>query len=528
MGDMHWTDLGVAAQYLWLVLLVVVVLAVIEISWKSKWMQHPSVEWLKWLAAFLRWLLVAVAFIGIFLATRPLRDLESKSYQKALPAPSSSSTGAPGAANPPSQMEQANKKSQNPPSTPPANEQGTAAKASPEEEAIKANIEELKWLLTILAGFAVITAIAQAAAAWFSALTYDKQASAKLEEIDKALESFRARYPIFHEVEEKRNQAHDALSSTLRKVFGAADLKTDPTEAIFWIQDFYHEIDLEKRQQLLSVESFASIDLHPAHRGSEVENLKLFAVFYHAKFRYEKGMKAAALFTDLERAESYLLLAVKKNPFDFTLHNELGNIYMTMRESTGELSSDYPNYLNMARDAFLKSSQMRPDQQRAYYNLAYIQSAYHKDYDKARDLLKEALRYKTWQRVVTPDPMAAYVYYNLGCAWARILVRDHQGSSPIDMKEAEPAISALRKISEIAPILAEDVERDFTSKTEGDIYGLYERGDKEVRTELDRLRSVLAEAKKPRQRFKDKTIAEAFESIWNFMKEVVGAGSQTT
>ena len=103
----------------------------------------------------------------------------------------------------------------------------------------KTNIDELKWLLTILAGFAVITAIAQAAAAWFSALTYDKQAKAKLEEIDDVLEDFKARYPIFADVEDKRNQAHEALVAALRLCIAPDDPHADSTEAIIWVENFY-------------------------------------------------------------------------------------------------------------------------------------------------------------------------------------------------------------------------------------------------------------------------------------------------
>ena len=492
---MHWKDLGfVATHWVW-ILLAVFALAVIEVGWKSKRMQTPPMQWMKGFTAFLRWLLVAVMFSVILVATRPLRNLESTSFDNRTLQPSSSASG------------------------------GNAGQTS--GDAIKANIDELKWLLTLLAGFAVITAIAQAASAWISALTYDKQASAKLQEIEKVLESFKARYPLFDDVDEKRNLAHDALSSTLRRVFAVPDPEADPMEAIFWIRDFYHEIELEKRQLLLSVESFASVDLHPPRKGSEVQNLKLFAVFYHAKFRYEKGMKAAALFTDLERAESYLLLALRKAPSDFTLHNELGNVYLTMRECAGGLSSDYPNYQEKARDAFLKSLSECRDQQRVYYNLAFIQSYYDKRFDKARDLLQEGVKHNKWQRVTTPKSMAAYVYYNLGCCEARILVGSRQKTSPIDMDEAKPAISALRSACEIAPILAEDVERDFTDKAEGDIYELFDKGNAEVRAELVRIQEALIaeRMKKPQQGFTE-TVAEAMRMIWDSAKEMFKNRSQ--
>jgi hypothetical protein len=475
---MHWKDLGFVAMHWMWILLAVVALAAIEIALKNERIQRPSPQWLNMSTVFLRWLLVAVVFCIILVAIRPLRDLESMPFEnKTLQSSASPSAG----------------------------------------DAIKSNIDELKWLLTILAGFAVITAIAQAAAAWLSALTYDKQAAAKLQEIDKVLESFKSRYPVFYEVEEKRNQAHDALVATLRRVFAVADQETDPTDAISWMEDFYHELDVEERQLLLSVESFASIDLHPPRKGGEVQNLKLFAVFYHAKFRYEKGMKAAALFTDLERAEGYLLLALRKSPADFTLHNELGNIYLTMWEDAGKLPSEYPNYLEKALEAFQKSLGFQRKQQRVYYNLAYIKTVHEKDYDAARDLLMEALNYKTWQKAPCPDTLTAYIHYNLGCNRARMIVRDHQGT--IGMKEAQSVISALDKASEIGQIRDEYVEIDYTDEVRGDINGLFKRADLELQGELKRVKEelIIKHTNKP-QEFSE-IVAEAFGMVWNSAKD---------
>jgi tetratricopeptide (TPR) repeat protein len=489
---MHWKDLGFAAAHGWWILLAIVALTMIEMVWKHEGLRHPSLSLLKTFTTFLRWLLIAVAFTVILVATRPLRDLESRPFENKI---------------------------MQPPTNPLP---GAETKGQTAADAVKANIDELKWLLTILAGFAVITAIAQAAAAWLSALTYDKQASAKLQEIDKLIGDFKSRYPVFQEVEEKRNQAHDVLIGTLRRVFAVDDPNADATEAISWMENFYKELNVEKRQLLLSVESFASVDLHPPRKGSEVENLKLFAVFYHAKFRYEKGMNAAALFTDLERAEGYLLLALQKAPGDFTLHNELGNIYLTMREYAGELSGDYPNYLEKARASFEQSRSLRKDQQRVYYNLAYIKSAHEKRYDEARDLLMEALACEAWQRVATPDAMAAYIQYNLGCNWARIIARDHNGVSPISLTEAQPVVSALKKAGELGQIKAEYVQIDYTHRTRGDLYGLCQKADRDLRDELNRLKKALMArgTKKPRQGFRE-TIAEAFEMIWNSAKSTL-------
>ncbi len=337
---MHMKDLDFAVLPWIGLLLALASLTGVQLLMKTGGFIRLLPKWMRFATVFLRWLLVVVVLSILLIAIGPLRHLESIPFQNRTAAQSAAGAADPGKLT---------------------------------DEAIKSNIDELKWMLTILAGFAVITALAQAAAAWMSALTYDKQASAKLQEIEKTLDNFNARYPVFAMVEEKRNQAHDAVIVSLRKVFGTADEQGDPTEAISWMKDFYHELSVEKRQLLLSVESFASIDVHPPHRGSRVQNLKLFAVVYHAKYRYERGMGAFALFNDLERAESYLLLALRESPADFTLYNELGNIYLTMWETAGKLSSDYPDYLQKAQKAFEDSMDFEGNQQRAPYNLAFIE-----------------------------------------------------------------------------------------------------------------------------------------------------------
>ena len=456
----------------WLqILLAVVALTVIEVFAKKKY-NRPG-RWLNGVTIFLRWLLVAVAFCVILVAIRPLRDLESAPF-------------IPG---------------------------GSGA------DAVKTNIDELKWLLTILAGFAVITAIAQAAAAWFSALTYDKQAKAKLEEIDDVLSDFRARYPIFADVEEKRNQAHEVLVATLRRVFAPEDPHTDPTEAITWVENFYGQLEVEKRQLILSVESFASVDLHPPRKGSEVQNLKLFALFYHAKSRFEREIPNTASFADLERAEGYLLLAIRKAPSDFTLYNELGNLYVTMSEHSGKLPKTYPDYLKAAEKQFEESRDYRKNQQRAYYNLAYIESR-RGNSETARDLLSKALKYNTWQKVAPPNSIEAYVYYNLGCCEARIIARNAGCSSRIGMAQAKSALSHLEKASELGQIQVEYVETDYTNGAVGDLKELYDKADPALRTKLDNLKTALVRehTKKPQPTFPD-TVAEALRMIRSSARE---------
>jgi hypothetical protein len=503
---MHWRDLGPVATHWWWILLAVIALALIEILWQNERTRRHSLHWLKGFTTFLRWLLVTVAFTIILVATRPLRDLESQAYQKASQSSASSTTTASGTPNSGT--------------TNPQGAQSPQEAKGQSEADIKGNFDELKWLLTILAGFAVITAIAQAAAAWLSALTYDKQAKEKLQEIDKVQESVQARYPLFRVVEEKRKEAHAILIELLGEASRADDPRAGPTEAISWLDDFYRDVKPEKRQLVLSVESFASIDLDPGRAGSPEENLKRFAVFYHSKFRYEKRMKVAS-FCDLERAEYYLLLALKELPADFTLHNEIGNLYLTMWEHIGQLPAKYPDYLRRARDSFDASLDLQKNQQRAYYNLAYIEAVYDKKPDAASGRLTEALAGdKPWQRNSSSNALAAYIHYNLGCNRARIIVRDHQGA--IDTTLALPALSELEAASRLGQIRPDYVEDDYTKPNTGDIYDLYQRGDQAVRGELDRIKQLLIAERpaeeKPRKTV-TRTIAEAFRMVWKSIRD---------
>jgi hypothetical protein len=483
---MDWSDLNfIGEHWVWFLAAVIFVAAVNIIYDVTR--QRYSGKWFRHGTPFFRALLIAVAFSVILVAIHPLRTLLGRPFQN-------------GAAVVTESTEQSQ----------------TSAAAVPDQS--KANMDELKWLLTILAGFAVITSIAQVAAAWFSALTYDKQASAKLDQIQGALDDLKAKYPIFSDIEEKRNQVHDAFVGMLRRVFSPDDPDADPTEAIAWSENFYPKFPVEDRQLLLSVESFISIDLHPPRNADEVQSLKVFAIFYHAKFRYEKKMLGSPLFSDLERAEGYILRALKKAPADFTLHNELGNIYLTMKGHVGKLPPE-PEYAEKARAALDKSLYYRPSQQRAYYNLAFL-LAEEKKHKEAAQLLKTGLDFTTWQRMTTPDAMLAYMQYNLGCYRARFIAAEHMDAdaqnkthTKITSPEAELVTSALQTAAGLAQILPAYVDHDFDGES-GDIFPLYQNADPDLKKKLDALREQLKlerTKKSPKGFFR--TLAEASQLV---------------
>jgi hypothetical protein len=463
MTDMQWSDLGFIGEH-WALFLAAVGLLTAVNTIYNVMRERRSGRWLRHGTPFLRWLLIAIAFSVILVAIHPLRVLITRPLHNDAAVATQQGT----------QQDQTSG-----PST---------------AELNRTSMDELKLLLTILAGFAVITSIAQVAAAWFSALTYDKQASAKLAEIQKALDDLKTKYPIFSEIEEKRNQVHSAFVAMLRRVFSPDDTDdpdADPTEAIAWMENFYPKFPVEERQLLLSVESFISIDLHPPRNEDEVQSLKVFAIFYHAKFRYEKIVLASPLFSDLERAEGYLIRALRKAPGDFTIYNDLGNLYLTMNGHVGKLPPEL-DYARKARIAFNCSVYYRPAQQRAYYNLAYL-LAHEEKFKEAAHQLETAIPFTTWQRLPTQEGMQAYMHYNLGCYRARSIAADHKAAdaqnktqTKITGDEAKPVISALKRTADLAQIRPDSVDDDF-SKSTGDIYELYQNAEPALKRELDSL-----------------------------------------
>ena len=365
--------------------------------------------------------------------------------------------------------------------------------AHPSADALRTDIDEVKWLLTLIIGIAAVFTVLQAGAAWFSASSYREQADEKLKKMDEMRESFLARYPMLLDVEKKRAEAHAYLTHALEKASKADDPDASPTEALSWLDDFYRNWDPAKRQLVLSVESFVSIDLYPGRVANEAEDLKRFAIFYHSKFRNEKVLKVAS-FQDLERAQSYLTLAIEKERKDFTLLNELGQLYLTMREHVGVLPDGYPDYVEKARTAFLDSMKLEKNQQRARYDLAYLMAFYEGKHEEARICLLEATARSVtnWQRNPSPPEFQAYLYYNLGCNCARIVASKHTAAAPITEDEAKEALDALQKTTTLGAIRKDYVEDDYTKPT-GDIIDLYQKAEPSLRARLDELKVRLVQ-----------------------------------
>ena len=357
------------------------------------------------------------------------------------------------------------------------------------DDYMKARMDELKWMLTLIGSLAAFFAIAQGAAAYFSAQNYTKAADDAIARIDKQEASLRARYPLFEAVETARNQAYAALRYDLKSVSKVEDPAADPLEAIVFLDRFYRDMPVEARQNLLSVESFASADLACIRTSDEdyASDLVRLAIFYESKFIYEDSFKRANI-ADLERAQSYLKLASMKTPSDFTIHNELGQLYIRFYAAFASLNMDQAKLLNDAEEAFGNSLKLEANQQRAHYNLGTIQGRYRKDYVKGIKRLNDAKGITNWQRLPV-SYTASFIYYNLACYEAKHL--DSKLPAILE-SEAKNCLDALGKAASFHCIPADYVKGDFEKET-GDLYSAYGKADATLKAKLDHLKAALLE-----------------------------------
>jgi hypothetical protein len=397
------------------------------------------------------------------------------------------------------------------------------------EDLVKAPIDELKWTLEIIGSLAAFFVIAQGAAAYFSATSYTSQADKSVADMGKALsgmkdtakaidkiqQGIKKRYPLFEKLEEERKKAFTNLKNAIDKL--SASSSGQATEALRWDTKriLYRSLGVECRQWMLSLESFASIDLQEGKGGDTelCENLRRYAIFYQSKFEYEKSLDFAS-FGDLERAEGYLRKAIDLNGRDFTLMNDLGvlclDIHRLKMAAPKEKIARSNEYRTEAERQFRRSLALEPDQQRAHYNLSVVHSAYpdkkDEDYEIARQELQRALQLPKWQQFPPVDAVKALLFYNLGCSQGWLLGTKAPSGSVLTPQAAgvEPCLENLRNAAKlgregIEAIGKDTVERDFkwdqpdaaAPDQEGDLVELYRKGSPELKLALEGVKQEL-------------------------------------
>ena len=369
-----------------------------------------------------------------------------------------------------------------------------SARGTPQafDEVVRPRIDELKWLLTIIAAIGAFFAIAQGAAAWFSAQVYTKQAEESLKSISNAQDAIKARYPLFDHVEGMRKDALTALNNVFTSASKAPDSWAGNTEALDWKDNLFRKLGVEARQKLLSVESFTSIDLDPGFAADEhADILRKFSLFYRSKFLYEEGATQGN-FGDLERAQAYLILAGRKTT-DFTIKNDLGSLYGTIYTSVTKANpnntSDANGYLLQSESAFKESLVIEPDQQRAYYSLAVIAGKHRKQYKEAIAELQKALDRKPWQREPS-SYMRSMMLYNMACYESLLIQETMQGPIAVTLDDAGRVVEFLQKAADLTSVRKDLIVTDFTD-SDGDLTGLLHIADTPLHTKLMELRVAL-------------------------------------
>ena len=363
---------------------------------------------------------------------------------------------------------------------------------------LKVRTDELKWTLTAIGLVAGFIAIAQGATAFFSAKAFTEEAKKKLDEIDQSLEEVQQRYPLFRSIETLRKKAFDDLDWDISSASRRQNPEAEPTEVLDYefLDILYAGMDVEKRQRLLSVESFASIDLDAGTDGETThhEKLRRLALFYQSKFRYEQNAGAGS-FADLERAEGYLKLAAKKSGGDFTIWNDLSNlclqIYMLLAKSKESVEDTKNHYLDEAEKATKKSLGLESNQQRALYNRGKVH-ARRKQFALAVQDLADALGKKNWQRYPPISSAKALTFYNFACYQAQVLSSDSTKSG-ITAVEAEGCLNALKDAARYGGVRERNLIKDF--EPGGDMHQLLQKADDSLKVRLNTFRAQLVTTK---------------------------------
>lgn len=353
---------------------------------------------------------------------------------------------------------------------------------------LKTRLDDIKWLLTLIVAVAGFFAVAQGAAAFFSAQTFTKQAEDAVKKIEKLAEDTERQYPMFAETEKARKEAYRVLEIAFSG------------EGLDWRSSMYESMPLENRQRILSVESFLSIDLvpHQVDTPGYVRKIRQFANFYASKFLYERPYLRSI--SELQRSEYYLNLACDVTDRRFDLVNDWALLYLEFYRKLDAAQEE--GFIKRSRELSEESLRREPQQQRARYNLA-VADAYQKQWESAVNRLREALQHDVWEfsRI---DERRGVILYNLACALARMSYakadESLDTSTGADARK-EASESAARYTAECLLILAESahigrmrkktVDDDYDLPA-GDLNRLVTRGSTDVAGKLNELRGKLS------------------------------------
>ena len=267
---------------------------------------------------------------------------------------------------------------------------------------------------------------------------------------------------------------------------------------IDWSAADYKSLHPQDKQEVLYFERAFAV-LEPfnlrAMRKEASEIYHGLGNFYGVKYRTEKEenekdtSKPAPIEDDKERARFYLDKSLTVDGTNVAAMNDRTFFALNIDSSGGELKK--------AEQLCATSLKLDPKQQRARYNLAYLEHTVHSNYRLSNDLLTEAVAKTKWQ-LDEPARRRYSIYYNRACARCRM--GDMDGAI-IDLEEAIPAAmpseAALKKqfvedIAKLKDAVKDDLKApQALNQPEGDLYQLsisdrYRHRVEEVKARLSR------------------------------------------
>ncbi len=303
----------------------------------------------------------------------------------------------------------------------------TGSVATPEAlkeklEAYDKRADELEKLLALLLGVSTIYAIALG----FSAYQQLKDSTDKLEKLSDKAEKKIEQLP--DEIAHIRMDAKDEIQEFVVKVVSKFPLFADMDIAIRTIMDHlmrllpvidwrdedYGKLKDQEKQEILfyekTVASLECFDLqrNPHIRGTISEIYHGLGNFYGLKYVADGRRQNE----DKERARFYLNRAISHDSENSGALNDCG-LYALQIED--------PPDLKLARKRFNESLGADSDQQRATYNLAWIEQE-EGNLSRGEDLLSHALGMTKWQKNL--PPRIGSILYNRACARARLGARE--------------------------------------------------------------------------------------------------------
>ena len=354
-------------------------------------------------------------------------------------------------------------------------------------EAYDKRADDLEKLLTLLLGVSTIYAIALG----LSAYQQLKDSADKLEVLRQDAQSKIDQLP--GEIDSIKQSAGKDIDEFVLKVQSKFPLFADMDIAIReimdrlmhllpvidWSDEDYEGLNPQLREEILfyekTVAAFEYFDLRRVRHLRETASEIYHGLGNFYGLRYGREGKQEA---DKERSRFYLDRAIRYNTRNTGALNDRGFLAANL---------DVPPDYVKAREVFTKSFESDGEQQRARYDLAYVEHS-EGNYRRAEALLSEALKKKRWQGKLAARHRPSMLY-NRACAYARI----GESGSETAQKQVwfEKAMADLKQVYPIDLVVGPELPGNFRNdiKPGKDLYCL--SVDDRWKVEIEEIRKRL-------------------------------------